>query len=374
MKKLSIIILSLFSYYSAKAQTINPRAFTLRGTVDTRARDTIDIQYVNETGETIKNSIISDKATFIVKGNIAEPSTIWLNIRGKDRSYKKSGSLFIEPTEMKIAINKDNVNLSALSGSITQDEFSKLNRDEEAITNEIASSTGKYNNETDNAKRSIRKEKIRALEFFFISTHPDSYLSPFLMKKYAGYQYRDSLESQYKKLTARIQNSIIGKQLHTYLQHPAFKPQTPNVGDLAPDFTETGINNEQVSLSSYRGKHYVLLDFWASWCGPCLAMLPKVKELYAKYHSKGLEVIGINMDYTPEKWKKAVAKESVTQWNNIFPTKIEFSNEYPLISKYGVTTIPALFLIDKNGKLVDIVVDEQGLNTTLNNHLAEAFK
>ncbi|RFZ95744.1 AhpC/TSA family protein [Mucilaginibacter conchicola] len=373
MKKLSIIILSLIGCYSAAAQTKKPHAFILRGTVDTHTRDTIDIQYLNEKGETIKDSIITNKATFVINGTISEPTTIWLNIRGKDRSYKKSGNLFIEPKEMTIVINKENVNQSGLSGSITQNEFSKLNKDEETISNDIASATGKYSNETDDAKRLLRKGKIRQLEFGFINTHPDSYLSPFLMKKYAGYQYRDSLALQYSKLAPQIKNSAIGKQINAYLQHPSFKPQTPKVGDMAADFMEKGIDNKQVRLYNFRGKQYVLLDFWASWCGPCLAMLPKVKALYDKYHAKGLEVIGINMDYTPEKWKKAVAKENMTQWKNIFPTKIEFSNECPLIAQYGITTIPALFLIDKEGKLVAIINDEQSVDTILSKTLAEAL-
>ena len=357
----------------ANAQTSKQYAFTLRGTVSTQSRDTIDIQYVNQLGKTVKDSIITDKSTFVIKGTITEPSIFWFSIRGKDRSYKKSGNFFIEPKEITININKDNVNLSAVSGSITQDEFSQLNNNEEIITKDVLSATGKYSNETNEAKHTIRKDKIRALEFSFVRTHPNSYLSPFLLKRYAGYQYRDTLKLLYDELTARIKNSIIGKQISAYLKHAAFKPQEPKIGDPAPNFSERDINDEQVHLSAYRGKNYVLLDFWASWCGPCLAMLPKIKELYAKYHPKGLQVIGINMDYTTEKWKKAVAKENMTQWINIFPAKIEFSNEYPLISQYGVTTIPALFLIDKNGTLVNIINDEESVNTILSNHLSEIY-
>ncbi len=368
------MMLCFWASYAAKAQTAGKHAFTLRGTVDTHSRDTIDIRYTNEAGQIVKDSVISNNPNFIIKGYLAEPSTMWLNLRGKDRSYKKSGTFFIEPGEMTIAVNKNDVNLSVMTGSATQHEFDRLNKAENIITQEIASPTGQYAKETDGARRSIRKDRIRALEFTFIAMHPNSYLSPFLMKKYAGYQYRDSLAAQYQKLTEGVKNSVAGKQIYAYLQLPAFKPQTPKVGGTAPDFTETGINNEQVSLSAYRGKHYILLDFWASWCGPCLAMLPKVKELYTKYHHKGLEVIGINMDYTPEKWRKAVAHEQMTQWKNIYPAKIELSNEYPLLSSYGITTIPALFLIDKNGMLVDMVKDEQGGITALEKHLAKIFE
>lgn len=375
MKKISIIISILLTSISTYAQMQNNlHNFTLNGKVDIHVKDTIDIQYVDDKGKIIQDSIITNSSNFVIKGTIKEPTIVRLTIRGKDHSYKKSTDLFIEPKEMKIYINKEDMNLSVVSGSHTQDEFNRLQQKELLITKEVASTNGKYSNQTNKAKLTIRKELIKNLEFSFILTHSNSYLSPYLMKKYAGYRYRDTLKYQYERLSEQIKNSEEGQKIYAYLQSPLISPKSPKVGDIASDFIEKGINNEEIHLSSFRGKSYVLLDFWASWCGPCMALLPKIKELYAKYHSHGLEVIGINMDFTKTNWQKFVAKENLTQWKNIFPTKIELSNENPLLANYGVTAIPSLFLIDKEGKLIDIFQAEGDLNNDLNNRLKEIFK
>ncbi len=116
------------------------------------------------------------------------------------------------------------------------------------------------------------------------------------------------------------------------------------VGKQAPEFTLQSDKREEVSLSDYKGK-YLLVDFWASWCGPCRAGIPGLKEIYADYHSKGLEVLSVSTDGDEKAWLKAVEQEQMP-WAQLRDTKT--------VSKsYNITAIPAIFLIDPNGKIID---------------------
>ena len=110
----------------------------------------------------------------------------------------------------------------------------------------------------------------------------------------------------------------------------------------APDGTE-------ISLSSLRGK-VVLIDFWASWCGPCLREAPNVRKVYQKYHEKGFEVLGVSLDEASkrEAWLLAIDKHQLT-WLQGSTLK---GWQCPVAKLYNVTAIPAMFLLDREGRIV----------------------
>jgi len=116
------------------------------------------------------------------------------------------------------------------------------------------------------------------------------------------------------------------------------------VGQPTLDFTAEDLEGNRISLSDYRGK-VVLLDFWATWCGPCLAELPHVREVYGKHKDSGFEVIGISLDIDPVALGDFVQKQGIT-WPQVFDRK---GWDSEVAALYKVDAIPTTFLIDREG-------------------------
>lgn len=119
------------------------------------------------------------------------------------------------------------------------------------------------------------------------------------------------------------------------------------VGDLPPNIVSKDINGENFDLRKMKNK-VVLIDFWATWCGPCRKALPEMKELHEKYASKGLEIVGISADRNKETLENFIKKEEMG-WRQIFEGG---SSDQPSYNKYGVNGIPHVFLIGKKGKII----------------------
>jgi thiol-disulfide isomerase/thioredoxin len=118
-------------------------------------------------------------------------------------------------------------------------------------------------------------------------------------------------------------------------------------GAKFPDFNEKDVAGKPLSIANYKGK-VVLLDFWATWCGPCRAELPNVLKTYEKHHPKGFEIIGVSLDQDKEKLM-TFAKDKEMTWQQFFDGK-GWGNK--LAVKYGIQSIPATFLLDGEGKIL----------------------
>jgi len=118
------------------------------------------------------------------------------------------------------------------------------------------------------------------------------------------------------------------------------------VGNAFPDFNEKDLEGKPLSVGNYKGK-VVLVDFWATWCGPCVAELPNVLETYKKYHSKGFDIVGISLDHDKDALTNFIKKKGMP-WQQYFDGK---GWESKLAGAYGVNSIPATYLLDTEGKI-----------------------
>jgi len=156
----------------------------------------------------------------------------------------------------------------------------------------------------------------------------------------------DNLDA-YMKLDAGLSKAYPDNFYVTNLHNQIAAAQKTQVGSMAPDFTLPDTNGINFTLSSLKGK-YVLVDFWASWCGPCMKEMPNVVKLYGDFHPKGLEIVGVSLDKARPSWLNAIKTKNLS-WIMVSDVKFWQSLVVPL---YNVSAIPYTVLLDKEGKII----------------------
>jgi peroxiredoxin len=172
-----------------------------------------------------------------------------------------------------------------------------------------------------------------------------------ILQMYASPADAKSIYGALTKLADRVkgENPKLTEQLKEHLKGPL---AVLDMIGTSPAIEGTLANGEKFDWSKYKGK-VVLLDFWATWCGPCVKEIPNVKKAYEKYHDKGFEVVGISLDDDVKKLEAFQEKEKLP-WPSIFPTGDDKGFEAPLAKQFMIDGIPATFLIGRDGKLVSV--------------------
>ena len=191
----------------------------------------------------------------------------------------------------------------------------------------------------------------------FIKANPTSWVSLDAMQFAAGAvpQYTE-LESLYNALSPSLQNTPEG-QRYKQLLHDI---KAVAIGAQAPDFTQQTPEGKQVSLTDYRGK-YVLIDFWASWCGPCRQENPTVTKVYNEFRNKNFDILAVSLDEKKGNWLKAVQEDQLA-WTQVSDPR---GFESDIARRYHIQAIPQNFLVDPTGRIVATNLRGDELRATL---------
>lgn len=352
--------------------TVAQHNFVLNGVCSKNANSKNIYLNYKFNGKSITKSAKIFNNRFIIKGEIDFPTEAIFCTDPKFYMTKLNSKIFyLEPCIMNVNLDFYDLNTIKIYGSKTNDDFFKLQNTTEKLKvykkfDSMAQSSRFYYDKTNttidsdlkiqfqkkldsldqlmdqNAKKNIE------LDFDFIKKNPTSFitvdlLNQILTENDEQIQY-DTIENLYNKLSTEVKKSYNGKQLAERLLD--FK--NSRIGSLAPDFVLQDINRKTVRLSSFYKNQYVLIDFWASWCGPCREDFPFLREIYTKYKNKGLEFISISKDEDLQSWKKAIEKEKIETWKQISSKE----NKSTIEETYVITAIPVKILINMEGIII----------------------
>lgn len=372
MKKL--LLLSALLPGFAGAQSTAGR-FTLDGHVGHyNAPAKVYFDYTTGTNGAPDSAVLKD-GVFRFSGKVDGPATVRMSLalhgEGKEWASFHGDVIYIYIGAEKIRLtSKDSLGHAKITGSKVYDEFMAFNHfiggtimDIDKIANaEFSSGSEEQKKDTaffhkvDGHFRQMVRDR-NTKELAFARLHPESYFSVIALAELTNTPAA-AVENKpvFEAIDARWRNTFTGRQLAQRME--ALTTIVP--GSVAPDFTQNDTSGNPVTLSSLRG-HYVLVDFWASWCSPCRGENPNLVRQYRLYRDKGFRVLQVSLDDKKDKWEKAIDQDSLP-WLHVCDLQ-GWNNAAGKL--YGVTAVPSSFLVDPQGKIVAVRLRGEELNEKL---------
>ncbi|MBK5720396.1 AhpC/TSA family protein [Dysgonomonas sp. Marseille-P4677] len=346
MKKITLFLMILTVIVTSCQ---DKQAYTIEGSFaeDTFEGKTVYLQKIDsmqaESSTLIDSAVVKD-SKFTFKGVAeAKPTMGFISVGRLETPAPDSpvGTLILEPGKIKISLSKNAVNTS---GTPINEEFNKvqsLMNDLAALYQEVNDAGGIDGVPNANERMQTLQTNMQKAVFDFTKANMSNKAGEFLFYSAASSMTMEQLKELLPLADSTFLNTAEIKALSKELNRIV-----PEVGQPFADVQLIDMTGKSVSLSEHVGKSKcVLIDFWASWCGPCIQEMPNLVKTYAAYKAKGLEIVGVSVDDDKQAWTNAVKIHNMS-W-------IQLGDDTKSASElYGVNTIPHTILLDANGVIL----------------------
>lgn len=307
----------------------------------------------------IQDSVLVKNGLFLFKGKVKEVVKATITLKAFKESEDEMVRMFSVDEQYFFLDNKNmsfygaTANSAVIKGGEAQADYLLLKKElhpfqsKEDSLNKLIFKHFMAKNDVERIKAikqlDVPEVEISRIKNAFMIQHPDSYVALNMVESKGGIIDVKKFEPLFTALSPRMRNSPRGKKLAARLQIA----KRTSVGQSAIDFKVTDAKGNPVSLAALKGK-YVLLDFWASWCGPCRAENPNVLKVYQRFKDRKFDIIAVSLDEKKEAWLTAVEEDGLP-WPQVRDLK---GTDKSLVSIYDIKSVPQNFLIGPDGVIL----------------------